>query len=602
MTITAVVDRKLGSDDIAWGVGSFTYTDVNGVVHTIPEVNASQMPLTFNSQAHVTDAIGWIPVVGDLAANVNGAGSAVTTFYLPSGNFSLTANLTIPATQVLRVERGATITVPNGVTLTIDGGIDAGPYQIFNCTGTGQVVCSTLCSSKTIYFYPQWWGADPTGTSDSAAAFQSMVNALDSARIRIEGTFKILSSITVTSPNLQWEGGHNYVYNKAGALVGLSEIFTTGAITVFKISTNAWGNQFRYIHFIGSGNLATGGGLDTSTVMFQVKDLANTANLNLDDFTLDSCAISGCQTAVLIHARNSKFINTDFTACKYGIYIEGLYTNDNRDMYVRGCKWESCGQGGPGATAICIYAHPTAQFRNIQILGNEFRACDYAVYGSLIGLIANNVIDQGHAEAFYIDNSALGIATWSLGTVIIGNVIYQATVPRSSTNGVTLIGPYLNFINNYVAASNKHGLDVSQPSMSKICGNIFADCCFSSAANYSGVNIEASAYNLAVTNNTFFRNITQSLIYNGITNASPNYIKIYDNDFYNMVNADVVNTGGGTHQGSSDLGYLTYTGATPVGNVTPNFIGQDLLLLNGAAYEWWKSYGLTNALWLKLTP
>ena len=42
--ITSVSARQIGSDDISWGTGSLVYTDVDGVTHTVPQVNASQIP------------------------------------------------------------------------------------------------------------------------------------------------------------------------------------------------------------------------------------------------------------------------------------------------------------------------------------------------------------------------------------------------------------------------------------------------------------------------------------------------------------------------------------------------------------------------------
>lgn len=47
--------------------------------------------------------------------------------------------------------------------------------------------------------------------------------------------------------------------------------------------------------------------------------------------------------------------------------------------------------------------------------------------------------------------------------------------------------------------------------------------------------------------------------------------------------------------------YLQYSGTTPSGHVTPWRVGQELLLTNGAVLSWWKSTGLANTNWLKIS-
>jgi hypothetical protein len=82
---------------------------------------------------------------------------------------SISANTTVPATVQLIVHNGGLFNIDNAVTLTIDGPVQAGVYQIFDCTGTGEVVFGSQLSG-----YPEWWGAV---TNDSGADCTDAINA-----------------------------------------------------------------------------------------------------------------------------------------------------------------------------------------------------------------------------------------------------------------------------------------------------------------------------------------------------------------------------------------------------------------------------------------
>jgi hypothetical protein len=53
--------------------------------------------------------------------------------------------------------------------LTINGSLEAGLYQIFSCTGTGKVAGK----AKTLYVYPEWWGAVGDGVADDTVPLQA---------------------------------------------------------------------------------------------------------------------------------------------------------------------------------------------------------------------------------------------------------------------------------------------------------------------------------------------------------------------------------------------------------------------------------------------
>ena len=75
-----------------------------------------------------------------LQSAIAAIGSNNVTLRMPAGNHAISADQMVPANITLRPERGALLIVATGKTLILNGGIEAGLYQIFSCVGTGKVV------------------------------------------------------------------------------------------------------------------------------------------------------------------------------------------------------------------------------------------------------------------------------------------------------------------------------------------------------------------------------------------------------------------------------------------------------------------------------
>ncbi|MDC1444455.1 glycoside hydrolase family 55 protein [bacterium] len=171
--ITTTTARLIGSDDISWGTASLVYTDVNGVVHTVPQVNASQMPTL--SGDTVETALGtWVRL----------------------GSLSITTDTTIPASMGLRAFPGDVLTIPAGKTLTINGPFVAGSYQIF--TGSGSVVFGQ--PNRVGDLNVLWWGATGLGVADDQPYIQKAIDCSIASGGGLNvylpaGTYKILDTI-----------------------------------------------------------------------------------------------------------------------------------------------------------------------------------------------------------------------------------------------------------------------------------------------------------------------------------------------------------------------------------------------------------------------
>jgi hypothetical protein len=138
------------------------------------------------------------------------------------GTTTLTTNLTIPATQTLVMDQGSLITIPNGLTLTINGPFQAGRYQVFNCTGTGNVVFG---SGATQHIYPEWWGAVNSATVDDSAPVLAAIIAAQGCNGNLvlspDCTYAVSQfpvtqgywSVTATGATLLHNGSNNALLN-----------------------------------------------------------------------------------------------------------------------------------------------------------------------------------------------------------------------------------------------------------------------------------------------------------------------------------------------------------------------------------------------------
>ena len=119
------------------------------------------------------------------------------------GTITVSSSMSTPANIKLEIKNGGTINISSGATLSVTGPLEAGQHTIFS--GAGTVSFSANSSIREIK--PEWWGADPTGTNDSTAAWQAAANAAESINM-FGGTiscpnavYLISNTITSFSPD-----------------------------------------------------------------------------------------------------------------------------------------------------------------------------------------------------------------------------------------------------------------------------------------------------------------------------------------------------------------------------------------------------------------
>jgi len=157
------------------------------------------------------------PGCATLAAAITTIGTTTMATLHYSSPQAISTNLTIPANLTLAPERGAILSIPTGVTLTINGGFQAGLYQVFSCADATALVSfwnnsNANCPGKPTTLVPQWWGAKGDDVNDDTAALNSMVVSATcgpgGAPIYLpEGEYKITDT---------WKIGENSRYGLIG--------------------------------------------------------------------------------------------------------------------------------------------------------------------------------------------------------------------------------------------------------------------------------------------------------------------------------------------------------------------------------------------------
>ena len=103
----------------------------------------------------------------------NAAAAAGKQLIITPGDWVVDDNITL--TSNVSVLQNADLQIATTKTLTINGSLDAGPYQIFSCTGTGKVVFGAGAVKE---IYPEWWATNTSpGTTDMTTAIQAAHDA-----------------------------------------------------------------------------------------------------------------------------------------------------------------------------------------------------------------------------------------------------------------------------------------------------------------------------------------------------------------------------------------------------------------------------------------
>jgi hypothetical protein len=89
---------------------------------------------------------------------------------LSPGTYRVASNITL--TKVVRFAPGAILQPDVGVTITLSGEIEAGAWQIFDCSALNSKIVGPVRNRLVL---PEWWGAAPDTASDQSGKIQAAI-------------------------------------------------------------------------------------------------------------------------------------------------------------------------------------------------------------------------------------------------------------------------------------------------------------------------------------------------------------------------------------------------------------------------------------------
>ena len=225
----SVTAQQIGRTDAGWdqpqlGQGQVLGRAAGAASGTIQELPFSN-PVDYGDFSNVLISSGtsntansWTPLepynatlygavsdgITDNAAAFTAANAGAPSIVLTSGTYYVDSNVTF--TKPVTIESGAVIKIPNGVTVAFNGGLNAGVYQVFNCTGTGKV---TFDPSTTSTGYPEWWGALKNTVIDNYTYIMACVTACAITEFQL-GDYWLDTTLKITDSYKTLVGKGNY--------------------------------------------------------------------------------------------------------------------------------------------------------------------------------------------------------------------------------------------------------------------------------------------------------------------------------------------------------------------------------------------------------
>ena len=310
---------KLGVADLALGEAAFETRLADGRVVALSQLGLRDL-VKQGTSCHL------LSEYSTLTAALSTLGAGLSELWVTQ-NVTVSSNTTIPTNVVVKIFRGAVVTVNSGVTLTLNGPLLAGLYQVFDGAGTvvlGNQACPVV--------YPEWWGGAADNATDNATAFGKCVDMLASGGVveLQQGTY--LSTVTIDhdTNELTWRGK-----GKAATMVKLNNSNSADIL----LDVQASRATIEHLTLQCNGN---------SQFACRLLDAPEAAINSV----LFSSAVSGNGTGLLIRSTGSggsfqgNIYDSMFEGCAAGAQF-GLNTDaDGANVWaLYNCKATSCGDG-----------------------------------------------------------------------------------------------------------------------------------------------------------------------------------------------------------------------------------------------------------------
>lgn len=172
---------------------------------------------------------------------INDADDAGGIVFFNPGHYRITSNVTVPSNVTLWFAEGGILDIQSG-TFTINGVIQAGFYQIFNTTGSGQV----RGEPQNEFITCEWWGAKGDDNNDDTAALQKALNFVN---FQSGGAIHLRAAIYKLTTAVEFQGNNmSLIGQGAGVSVlkqyGFNQGIINGSIDYLKLNSVISGISF----------------------------------------------------------------------------------------------------------------------------------------------------------------------------------------------------------------------------------------------------------------------------------------------------------------------------------------------------------------------
>ena len=330
---------------------------------------------------------------------ITAIGSSNHKLTLSQGTWNIDDDLTIPSNIVLNVPPSALISVASGKTLTINGGFEAGIYEVFDKDASGTI---SFSDSSIIYSYPEWWGID--GVNDEV----QINKALEASRNVILSYKEYIIESSIEIPM------HGLAYSTPYQIIGQG---ATDASSSFGSRLSWYGGNSDIVLSLGTSSIVKNLSIinqNSSTALIGIScdGVSPTIwrmNIILDNIEVKSCAIGYSMIyAGMIHGRR-----LDADSCGYGFSL-GYASN--------GMQFDNCSANG---CAIGVAD---------KVLGESVFGANTLVFNSLD--IELNIV--------------VGLELGANSTSIVINGLYAENNTKTARlrGHVTINGGYINEVND----------------------------------------------------------------------------------------------------------------------------------------------------------
>ena len=466
VVISNIKNIEAGNFQIFAGAGDFDFLD------------GSELKL--NWFARLSSVLTWVEseevtiiVNEDSAVQVSVATTANENLkILPGGKFSFPAGVTLTTVGSVKAASNA-FDLNATANLTINGSFDAGLYQVFS--GDGSV---TFGDGSVEKVYAEWWGADPTGSSDSTTAIETAIKTGKLLWCVPKATYKITTSISSTLVDVHIEGNDATFDGSTstdlnlitlggadGSSAALTTTFTAGATSLVTGLTGLVEHDIIHIKSTDAWGSVVGNKGEMAEVKSTTGTTINLKHRTYDGYTNTTTTITEINAKRVI-VRNLRIVRDSNTAI-------GLFITRARDIEVSGCH--IAGARYTGFINEYVYG---GEVRNNYITdcwytgtGNSYGIMTSA--SQMLNIVGNRIFDAKHGIAHggtyvyrdilldgnYVDNKR-GISNHSFDfhangefVTVINNTIFNSLL--SSCRNITVKNNRV-----YMTDSNFSAIDI----------------------------------------------------------------------------------------------------------------------------------------------